>query len=68
VALFAPESTHRVHDDGANTAAAAAAGGSGGGGEVRQAVAATARGQVIVTAGYGGEIKVYENVGLPQWL
>lgn len=24
--------------------------------------------QVLVTAGYTGEIKVYENIGLPQWL
>jgi hypothetical protein len=24
--------------------------------------------QVLVTAGYTGEIKIYENIGLPQWL
>ena len=24
--------------------------------------------QVLVTAGYTGEIKIYENMGLPQWL
>jgi hypothetical protein len=24
--------------------------------------------QVLVTAGYTGEIKAYENIGLPQWL
>lgn len=30
--------------------------------------ATAARGQIILAAGYGGEIKVYENIGLPQWL
>ena len=29
---------------------------------------ARARGQVLVTAGYTGEIKVYENIGPPQWV
>lgn len=27
-----------------------------------------ALGQVILTAGYNGEIKVFENLGAPQWL
>ena len=27
-----------------------------------------AYGQVIVTCGYQGEIKIYENTGAPQWL
>ncbi len=27
-----------------------------------------ALGQVILTAGYNGEIKVFENLGGPQWL
>jgi hypothetical protein len=30
--------------------------------------AARACGQVLLTAGYTGEIRVYENIGLPQWL
>ena len=28
---------------------------------------AAARGQVVLTAGYGGEIRAYENVGVPMW-
>jgi len=27
-----------------------------------------AYGQVIITAGYQGEIKIYENIGNPRWL
>ena len=27
-----------------------------------------AYGQVIVTCGYQGEVKLYENVGIPRWL
>ena len=30
--------------------------------------ASAARGQVILAAGYSGEINIYENIGLPQWL
>ena len=30
--------------------------------------AAKAFGQVIVTAGYSGEIKVFENLAPPRWL
>ena len=29
---------------------------------------APAQGQIIVTAGYAGEIRCYENVGIPRWL
>lgn len=29
---------------------------------------ARAMGRLIVTAGYSGSIRVYENVGLPHWL
>lgn len=30
--------------------------------------AGRARGQVILTAGYSGEVTVFCNLGLPQWL
>lgn len=25
-------------------------------------------GQVIITGGYQGEVKIYENIGVPRWL
>lgn len=80
VALFGPECTHRPLDDFSPTAhaaaeeAAATAGGGRGAleqstvGSVSLGGATAARGQVILAAGYGGEIKIYENIGLPQWL
>ena len=34
----------------------------------RAFAAAMAIGQIVVTAGYSGEIRVFENVGSPQWL
>ena len=34
----------------------------------RAFAAAMAIGQIVVTAGYSGEICVFENVGSPQWL
>ena len=69
VALFGPDCTHRPLDNFTPTAdastafAAAAASGSG-----SAPTATAARGQVILTSGYSGEIKIYENIGLPQWL
>ena len=30
--------------------------------------AGMAIGQIIVTAGYSGEIRIFENVGPPQWI
>ena len=52
----------------AMTQTPAAAGGSGGGANLNLGGATAARGQVILAAGYSGEIKIYENIGLPQWL
>jgi WD40 repeat protein len=58
-------------------AAASGAGGGGalassqavrGGGSASLGGATAARGQIILAAGYSGEIKIYENIGLPQWL
>ena len=43
-------------------------GGGGGGASSSSVMAVAARGQVILAAGYSGEIKIYENIGLPQWL
>lgn len=81
VALFGPECTHRPLDNFSPTAVAAAeeaaATGGGGRGTLEQSIvesaaslgrATAARGQVILAAGYSGEIKIYENIGLPQWL
>jgi len=84
VALFAPECTHRTEESMSPTAAATplsaefrnvvgalqGAGPAGRGAEVAllNGAQGSARGQVIVTSGYGGEIRIYENVGLPQWL
>jgi hypothetical protein len=34
----------------------------------RAFAAGMAMGQIIVTAGYSGEIRIFENVGLPCWL
>jgi WD40 repeat protein len=83
VALFGPECTHRPLDNLSPTAYAAAeeaaaaggaftaaggASGSGRGGGASLGTATAARGQIILAAGYSGEIKIYENIGLPQWL
>ena len=34
----------------------------------RAFAAGMAVGQIIVTAGYSGEIRIFENVGTPRWL
>ena len=34
----------------------------------RAFAAGMAIGQIIVTAGYSGEIRIFENVGPPQWI
>lgn len=49
VAVFAPDTAHRMMD-GENTALS---------------VASSSFGQVILTAGYSGEIKVFENLAVP---
>ena len=49
VAVFAPDTAHRTMD-GENTALS---------------VASSSFGQVILTAGYSGEIKVFENLAVP---
>lgn len=72
VAIFAPTSCHRSAESMSPTADASRhqrsnSLGDQAEGEVALATA-RARGQVLVTAGYTGEIRVYENIGLPQWL
>jgi WD repeat-containing protein 44 len=69
VALFAPECAQRALESLSPTSDAAAAAG-GGGNDVggRLLGHGGLRGQVILTAGYNGEIKIYENIGLPHWL
>ena len=34
----------------------------------RAFAAGMAIGQIVITAGYSGEIRIFENVGSPQWL
>lgn len=63
VALFAPECTQRKLDT-----AQEALGSSSGVVDAHSAEYYGLRGQVIVTAGYSGEIRIYENIGMPQWL
>ncbi|KAI7845453.1 hypothetical protein COHA_001003 [Chlorella ohadii] len=72
VAVFAPAACHRAVDSFSPTGVAAEHQRSDSlenraEGEAALA-AARARGQVLVTAGYTVEIKIYENIGLPQWL
>lgn len=72
VAVFAPGSCHRSEESMSPSAGAlrhqrSNSLGDQAEGEVALA-AARARGQVLVTAGYTGEIRIYENIGLPQWL
>ncbi|PSC74579.1 signal transducer [Micractinium conductrix] len=72
VAIFAPASCHRSAESMSPSADALRHQRSNSledraDGEAALAMA-RARGQVLVTAGYTGEIKMYENIGLPQWL
>jgi WD40 repeat protein len=68
VALFAPESTHRslTASSSAHTINKPDDEDTPFGGSRRLAQGFGAVGQVIVASGYSGEIRIYENVGLPQ--
>ena len=68
VALFAPECTHRRLDAPQSPTSEKKDDVPDSSGEDQTSGSAGLRGQIIIAAGYNGEIRIYENIGLPQWL